>query len=180
MSVFPKSATFLSFFIVFAFLFSCTMLLGINLKTILQRFKTRTIIPNASPVLAYMQFYMDLLNPYNKPKKKRSDEFYRLPDVNFWVSRLVRWFISGLPIVILRNLVLPEICMPIDQYIMYQYRHNPYANVNYHPVWFIKDVIRAFLIPAWIAVAVGIVAYLVVLDILYGSLLLVHGLLCWC
>ncbi|KAH8770654.1 hypothetical protein F5882DRAFT_507259 [Hyaloscypha sp. PMI_1271] len=164
MSVFPKSATFLSFFLVFAFLFFCIMLLGMNLKTIPQRSKTRTVIPNAAPVLAYMQ----------------SDEFYRLPDVNFWVFRLGRWFISGLPIVILRNLVLPEICMPIDQYIMYQYRYNPYENVDYHPVWFIKDVIRALLIPAWIAVVVGIVGYLVVLDILYGSLLLVHGLLCWC
>jgi hypothetical protein len=54
---------------------------------------------------------------------------------------------------------------------MHKYRYNPYANVNYHPAWFIKDVIRALLIPAWIAVAVGMVGYLVVLDILYGSLL---------
>ena len=39
-------------------------------------------------------------------------------------------------------------------------------NIYYHPVWFVKDVIRGALIPAWIGVAAGTVGYLVVLDIL--------------
>lgn len=68
----------------------------------------------------------------------------------------------------LRRLVLPEICMPIDQCILYQYRNNPYANVHYHPLWVIKDVIRGLLIPGWIGVAVGLVGYLAILDIIGG------------
>jgi hypothetical protein len=63
--------------------------------------------------------------------------------------------------------------MPRDQYILYLYRNNRYVHIRYHPIWFIKDVIRGLLIPAWIALAAGIVCYLVLLDILWGSFNLV-------
>ncbi|KAE9369271.1 hypothetical protein N431DRAFT_469196 [Stipitochalara longipes BDJ] len=179
MGVLPKSASFLSFFIVFAILFLLTMLLGINLKKIAQKLKSRTFAPESSPVSVYIKLYMDLLNPYNKPEKISSAHFYRLPELDYWLYLLARWFINGLPIVLLRNLVLPEICMPIDQYIMYQHRNNPYVDIKYHWVFFIKDVIRGILIPAWIAVAIGVLGYLLILDILYGSLLLIIGLFQW-
>lgn len=81
--------------------------------------------------------------------------------------------IFTLPVFILRQLVLPEICMPIDQYILYKHRNNPYVHIYYHWVWFIKDVIRGVLIPAWICVAIGMVCYLMVLDILGGCLRLI-------
>jgi hypothetical protein len=70
--------------------------------------------------------------------------------------------------------------MPIDQYIMFQYRNNPYfGNVSYHLLYFVKDIIRGILIPAWIAVAAGIVGYIAVLDILGLILQLVGCVLVW-
>jgi hypothetical protein len=189
MSVLPKSASFVSFFIVFAVLFLCTILLGLNLKKILQSFRIQTIIPSApSPgkllhgplmilypllwllgvLLAIVELllgsYLDILNPYNG---ETASQLYRYPDPGSRWWGIPLWLVAGLPIDILRGIVLPEICMPIDQYIRYQYRDNPYfGKVSYHPIWFVKDVIRGTLIPAWIAVAAGIVGYLVVLDIL--------------
>lgn len=114
--------------------------------------------------------YIDLLNPYNKNFTYESTHF---PKYNFLPYRILRFLIFTLPVFILRQLVLPEICMPIDQYILYKHRNNPYVHIYYHWVWFIKDVIRGVLIPAWICVAVGMVCYLVVLDILGGCLRLI-------
>jgi len=179
MGVLPKSATFLSFFIVFAVLLLLTMLLGVNLKRITQKLGSRTSAQGSSPVSAYIKQYMEILNPYNKPQKISHTQFYRLPESESRPYLLARFFINGLPLVLLRSLVLPEICMPIDQYILYKHRNNPYVDIYYHWAFFIKDVIRGMLIPAWIAVAIGIVAYLLLLDIVYGSVRLLIGLFQW-
>jgi hypothetical protein len=170
MSVLPKSTSFLSFFIVFAVLFLCTVLLGLNLRKILQGFKAGTITTDApllGRILNYIRDYVHLLNPYNKKFTYEKDHF---PKNDWELHQILRKLIFELPIFILRRLVLPEICMPIDQYILYQYRNNPHLYIYYHPVWVVRDIIRGVLIPAWIGVAAGIVVYLVVLDILVQCL----------
>jgi hypothetical protein len=176
MSVFPKSATFQSFFVVFVVLFLLTILLGLNLRKILLGFKTRSMTAS-SPLLAwlvkqsvkfgafakaYVKRYLRLLNPYDKNALD-----------SFGLFSYLYILLASLPIRLLRHLVLPEICMPMDQVIMFRYRRNHLFPVEYHWLYFIKDVFRGILIPVWIGIAAGIVCYLVLLDILEGCLSLV-------
>jgi len=78
MSVLPKSASFLSFFVVFGVLFVRTLLLGLNFRKILQKFNTKTVIANAPLVggfFSHIRDYIYLLNPYNKEFTYESDHF---------------------------------------------------------------------------------------------------------
>jgi hypothetical protein len=192
MSVFPKTATFPSFFVVFAIIFLLTILLGLNLKKMLQRLKPmktqgstiadtpllskqlkelfKMLAMQLSPAILYIGWYLRLLNPYN-------DYEYR-PEAESMILRALEHVILRIPILILRKCIMPEICMPIDQYILFRYRHNRYHNIQYHPIYFVKDIIRGLLIPVWITVAAGIIACLVVRDII-GACLALVGLFRW-
>jgi hypothetical protein len=122
----------------------------------------------------YIASFFDMLNPYNG---KIPSEVYRHSAPNFWLLEFPLWLVAELPVDILRRLVLQEICMPIDQYIMYQYRNNPYfADVTYRWFWVVRDVIRGTLIPAWVAVAIAIVGYLMVLDLIIFCILVLGKL----
>lgn len=148
MSVLPRSATFYSFFIVLAGLLLCTILLGLNLQKIFQSIKNWKIIPSASPPseilrgrlavlkflrplkyilyifllpLAWIGSYIDMLDAYNgmTPSQLYRYNYFDFPGADHWLLEIPLWLVAGLPVYILRRLVLPEICMPIDQYIMY-------------------------------------------------------------
>jgi len=187
MGVFPKSATFPSFFIVFAIIFLLTILLGLNLKKMLQGLKpektqgpitadapllsnqvkklfTMLVMPLA-PATLYIGWYLRLLNPYN--------EYKYSPHADSGILRVLEYVTTQIPILILRKFIMPEICMPIDQYILFQYRNNRYFNIQYHPIYFVKDIFRGLLIPVWIAVAAATVGVLVVRDIIGACLALV-------
>jgi hypothetical protein len=200
MSVLPRSASFPSFFVVFAILLLFTILLGVNLKTIqanmhslLQRSKSQQRFSEklfAWTKSSYVRRYLDLLNPY-KEFKLDPLPFNEIEwnSEHIWLSLLILLcqfmlfiilsipfiLLRNLPVILLRKFLLPEIFMPKDQYNLFLYRNNRYMTIRYHPVWFVKDVIRGFLIPAWIAVAAGIVCYLVIQDILWRSFMLVIG-----
>jgi hypothetical protein len=117
------------------------------------------------PAILYIGWYLRLLNPYN-------DYEYSL-HAESMIFRALEYVIMRIPILFLRKFIMPEICMPIDQYILFQYRNNRYHNIQYHPIYFVKDIIRGLLIPVWIAVAAAIVGCLVVRDIIGACLALV-------
>jgi hypothetical protein len=81
MSVLPKSASFPSFFVVFAILFLFTILLGVNLKTLLANIPPllRRSKPQLGPLAklsawtksSYIQGYLNILNPYSELKFDR-------------------------------------------------------------------------------------------------------------
>jgi hypothetical protein len=185
MSVFPKSATFESFFVVFAILFLLTILLGLNVRKVLRVFKLRSstiadtpqlnnlvakvsdsIVDLLAPAMRYIAWYIALLNPYN--------DFDYSSNSDGWLEKLVYYVIrGGILMFILRKFLLPEICMPIDQYIMFRYRNNRYVTIKYRPIYFVKDIIRGILIPVWIPVAALMVCFLMVREILYAILKLI-------
>ncbi|KAH8587293.1 hypothetical protein B0O99DRAFT_656496 [Bisporella sp. PMI_857] len=167
MSVLPKSATFPSFFVVFTGLFLSTILLGTNIWPLLAgippKFQNRSLgllaQLFASWILHYIEEYTHMLNPYRD----------YTPNISYELRYLcIPIIFRGIPIFILRGFLLHKIYMPRDQYILYLYRDNRFMHVKYHPVWFVKDVIRAIFIPAWLALATSIICYLVLLDILWG------------
>ena len=111
-----------------------------------------------SPAILYIGWYLRLLNPYN--------DYEYHPHAQSWIILILEYVTIRIPILILRKCILPEICMPIDQYVLFRYRNNRYHNIQYHPIYFVKDIIRGLLIPVWITVAAGIIACLVVRDII--------------
>jgi len=189
MSVLPESASFASFFIVFAILFLSTILLGVNLKTLLANILPLLRKPNLQlgPLVvklsawtesSYIQWYLNILNPYSELKFDRPS----ITEVKWSIDRkvlyifyqFIRYIIRRLPVILLHSFLLREISMPKEQYILFLYRNNRYLHIKYHPIWFIKDVIRGLLIPAWICLTAGIVCYLMLQDILWVSFNLVR------
>jgi hypothetical protein len=177
MSVFPKTATFPSFFVVFAIIFLLTILLGLNLKKMLQRLKPmktqgstiadtpllskqlkelfKMLAMQLSPAILYIGWYLRLLNPYN-------DYEYR-PEAESMILRALEHVILRIPILILRKCIMPEICMPIDQYILFRYRHNRCHNIlDYCGCWDYRLSCRARYY--WRLSAVG---WLISVDWLY-------------
>lgn len=161
MSVLPGSATFVSFFIVLAIFFVFTTILVFNLETLVTKIRR----PSSSLVAKirlpsffriYIHDYMKMLNPhtdYNIP----SLEIFNFP----W------WILRTSTIVVLRFFLLPEINMPMDQYTMFRIRHNRFVGIRYLPWWgVLLNIARGILIPAWIVLAVVIICYQVLLDMI--------------
>lgn len=93
---------------------------------------------------------------------------------------ILPFILRSLPFLLLRKSPLAEIFMPKDQYNLFLYRNNRYITIRYHPIWLVIDVIRCFLVPAWIAVPAGIVCCIVIQDIFLESFILVIRLLFNC
>jgi hypothetical protein len=188
MSVLPESATFASFFIVLAIFFIFTTILVFNLETLVtkMRYPSSSLIakmrhPSSSLIAKirlpsflriYIHEYMKMLNPYTDYNIPSIDKF------NFpW------WILRALTIVVLRSFLLPEINMPMDQYIMFRIRHNRFVGIRYLPWWgILLNIARGILIPAWIVLAVVIICYQVLLDMIssvFISVLFRFGRL-WC
>jgi hypothetical protein len=100
----------------------------INLKKVLRGLKR--LPPLLGSSFDNIGDYIDLLNPYNKKFTYKETHFLKY---DFLLYRILRFLVFSLPVFILRKLVLPEICMPIDQYILYQHRNSPYVDIYYHP-----------------------------------------------
>jgi hypothetical protein len=194
MSVLPESATFVSFFIVLAIFFVFTTALVFNLETLVTKMRrpssslvakirlpgsalvTNIRLPGplvdvASLFRIYIHGYMKMLDPHTE---------YKIPSLG--ICNFPWWILRTSTIVVLRSFLLPEIYMPVDQYTMFQYRHNRFAGVIYIPWWgVLLNIARVILIPAWIVLAAGIICYQVLLDMIssaFISVLLGLGQLC--
>lgn len=182
MSVLPKSATFVSFFVVLAIFFVFTTVLVFNLETLVTKMRrpgsslvAKIRLPGTSLVTnirlpgslvdvaswfrIYINGYMNMLNPHTD---------YNIPSLG--IRNLPWWILRTLTIVVLRSFLLPEINMPMDQYFMFQYRNNRFVNLEYIPWWgVLLNIARGILIPVWIVLAVGIICYQVLLDIISSA-----------
>ena len=181
MSVLPESATFLSFFVVLAIFFVFTTVLIFNLETLVTHMRRPSssrvakirlpgsalvtnirlpglLVDMASLFSIYIEGYMTMLNPHTE---------YHIPPLS--ISNFPWWILRTSTIVVLRSFLLPEINMPMDQYIMFRYRHNRFARVIYIPWWgVLLNIARGILIPAWIVLALAIICYQVLLDMILG------------
>src|SRR5947207_116550 len=127
MSVLPNSATFVSFFIVLAIFFVFTTTLVISFETIVTKMRHPAkllhgpLTTAAASLKIYIDGYKEMLNHHND---------YRVPSL-YSFSGLPWWLLRSPTIMLLRSFLLPEINMPMDQYMMFQYRHNPVANIRF-------------------------------------------------
>jgi hypothetical protein len=130
MSVLPSAASFQSFFVVFGVLFLLTILLGANLQKMLAwlkvvatrvkpkpRMTRRLGISKKLPVWlqTYLTGYIKILNPYEKHRIPHP-VLYKL---RFLPVRILFHLSRTGPILFLRHFLLPEICFPYDQYILF-------------------------------------------------------------
>jgi hypothetical protein len=190
MSVLPKSASFASFLILFAISLLFTILLGLNLSTLLAKIAPLFRRPKL-PVIAifqrdyslnlppwmkdYIESYMSLLDRSSSHGvlELLGGSLERPRALGWWPLFLLYEFIllliRILPALVLRHCAVPEIFYPKYQWFLFQYRHNRYMNVKYYPILVVTDIIRFALIPAWIALAIGIVCHLILLDLLFWS-----------
>jgi hypothetical protein len=143
MSVLPESATFVSFFIVLAIFFVFTTVLVFNLEALVTKMRrpsssvvAKIRLPGSALVtnirlpgslVDVVSLFRIYINGYIKMLDPHTD--YNIPSLgkrNFpW------WILRTSTIVVLRSFLLPEIHMPMDQYNMFLYRHNPFARVIY-------------------------------------------------
>ena len=165
MSVLPESATFVSFFIVLAIFFVFTTVLVFNLETLVTKMRrpSSSLIRLPGPLVDVASLFRIYINGYMKMLNPHTD--YNIPSLG--ICNFPWWILRTSTIVLLRSFLLPEIYMPMDQYIMFQYRHNRFARVIYIPWWgVLLNIVRGILIPAWIVLAVGIICYQVLLDMI--------------
>ena len=177
MSVLPPSATLLSFFIVLVtlvlFTISTGLYLSITLATIVpplsRLFRLIGRILSHSIPRAYLHDTFDLFDPSTTihPNNLGSPRWF---DDHKWLSRLyrlIRFVFRRLPAEIIHGALVPEILFPKDQWIMFQYRNNRYIHYRWHPLAFIRDFFRLLLIPVWIMMIIGIIPYIVAVDLVF-------------
>ena len=185
MSILPNSASFGSFFVVLAISFLLTILLGVNLPTLLSKlfrlthqwsprdnlslWKHRFLFKRPEWTrIDYIQGYVDILNPtidldssLSAPKDK-----WGLDVCESWIFLLSWRLFRQLPILVLHYFLANEVNFPFYQWWLYQHRHDPRMVIKYHWAFFIKDLIRFFLLPIWFVIGGATVFYLVIQDIL--------------
>jgi hypothetical protein len=185
MSVLPKSASFASFFVVFAILFLFTILLGLNLPTLLANLfhltqgwspQARLSLKRPSFSLSrpewtkidYIQGYVDILNPTIdlRDSLSRPRENWGYVVGESWPFLFFWYVFRRFPVLVLHHFLANEVNFPFYQWFLYQHRHNPRMNIKYHWVFFVKDFFRFFLIPVWFVLGGAVICYLVVQDVL--------------
>ncbi|KAI0382261.1 hypothetical protein F5Y04DRAFT_288018 [Hypomontagnella monticulosa] len=192
MSVLPTSASFASFFIVLA-IFILLTIIGLNLSALLALFATVTprsrkktpgpiegnLMSKLPPWMEnYIRFYMNVFDNSNELSLKDS---FNLPVTGReWLTLpiyLAVYVTRILPALAMRRWLLPEILYPRYKWLLFLYRHNRYVTIKYHPILFVTDFIRFTLIPAWVVLALCIVCYFPILDMLIGILILIPSTL---
>ncbi|KAF1967637.1 hypothetical protein BU23DRAFT_288759 [Bimuria novae-zelandiae CBS 107.79] len=174
MSILPAFATFYSFFIVLAvlslgtifsvayiprFLHTILSPLHLLLAELTQRL-SRTAFTS------YLRSTLDILNSEAELSFSNAYDpgWLRHPGI-YHIFRTFRWFLRRLPAYIVHGALVCEIGFPRDQWVMYQYRGNDHLlHIGWHPLAFVRDVVRFALLPAWVAIAVGLVVYIVCVD----------------
>jgi hypothetical protein len=183
MSVLPSSATLWSFFVVLVIFLITTISMGFFLTGILATFKPlQAPLVNTTRRLAkflqtstFLREYIDLLNPYHK--KDVIDPIWYDPDSEtaFYHSYpfllplvfvMLYWVVRGLPKVLAHKLV-QELTFPYDQYVMLQYLGNNILGLMWHPLAFLRDIVRLAFLPVWAGLIVGLVALIIVEDVVW-------------
>ncbi|KAF9773960.1 hypothetical protein IL306_008124 [Fusarium sp. DS 682] len=185
MSVLPKSANFPSFFVVLAISLVLTILLGLQLPSLLAKwfYVTRTWPPRARQAIKrtnmsfqrpewtripYIQGYVDILNPtIDLDPRLRNPPDHWSETVQDSLLFYITWFIfRRLPVLVLHHFLSNEVNFPVYQWFLYQHRHNPRMKIYYHWAFFIRDFVRAILLPAWVVVGGAFLCYLIIQDVL--------------
>lgn len=207
MSVLPESATFASFFVLFTIMFLFTILLGLNLSALLAKIAPllrrpmfrRPMFrrPNLQAIAIFQRDNLpprikDYIDSYMSLLKRSSTRdvvdivggSLELPTAMIWwplffLYAFILFITRILPALVLRHCAVPEILYPRYQWFLFQYRHNRYIHVKYYPILVVTDIIRFTLVPAWIALAIGIVCHLMLLDLLFWSFKSILKLLCY-
>ncbi|KAF2657830.1 hypothetical protein K491DRAFT_654142 [Lophiostoma macrostomum CBS 122681] len=185
MSVLPASATFPSFFIVLAVFLLITISIGLYLSTFLAN-----VLPSITrpfyKLLSYsnqrqrlcvpflIQKYIDLLDPkpvfkFDFTKQRGSPQRH---NKRGWLNWLLHCLLRGLdypfrkgPADLVHYKLIRELFLFRDLYVMSQYLGNRFAGIEWHWTYFAMHVVRAILLPVWLVMVVGIVAWLIVLDL---------------
>ncbi|EWZ27770.1 hypothetical protein FOZG_18512 [Fusarium oxysporum Fo47] len=185
MSVLPKSANFPSFFVVLAISLVLTILLGLQLPSLLAKwfYVTRTWPPRARQAIKrtnmsfqrpewtripYIQGYVDILNPtIDLDPRLRNPPDHWSETVQDSLLFYITWFIfRRLPVLVLHHFLSNEVNFPVYQWFLYQHRHNPRMKIYYHWAFFIRDFVRAILLPAWVVIGGAFLCYLIIQDVL--------------
>jgi hypothetical protein len=183
MSVLPNSAKLGSFFVVFAIFLLLTILLGLNLPTLIsnlfrlvQGWTPRASLSVKTPNISvrrpewtkhdYIQGYVDILNPtielrasLSRPGGNWGDE-----GVKSWPFLGIWYVFRRFPILLLHHFLAQEVNFPFYQWFLFKYRHNAMMDIRYHWLFFVKDFFRFLLLPIWVALGGAIVFYLVLQD----------------
>jgi hypothetical protein len=185
MSVLPNSASFASFFVVFAISLFLTILLGLNLPTFLAKLfhltqgwspRARLSLRKSSFSLKrpgwtkidYIQEYVDILNPTIELESSLSRPGENWGDAarSSWPFLFFWYVFRRFPVLVLHHFLANEVNFPFYQWFLYQYRHHPTIDIYYRWVFFVGDFFRFILLPAWIVLGGAVVYYLVVQDVL--------------
>ncbi|KAF2680728.1 hypothetical protein K458DRAFT_87165 [Lentithecium fluviatile CBS 122367] len=190
MSVLPSSTTLYSFFIVLIGLLILTTTAAIyhpvlrndilpHLFSLLDH--SRKALVSASGragISGYLNSYIHLI------KGSRDTLGARAVSKAWDAAGCLSMCILILPILvrvvpeIIISACVEEIKFPRDQYIMAQYIGNRYVNYQWHPLAFVRDAIRLLLLPVWVALAAGLMPYIMAVDVLYLVLSLPFKCVC--
>lgn len=192
MSVLPESASFASFFILFAILLLFTIFLGLNLSALLAKIGPLIRKPKLPSIAIgerfdsfklpswiiflcikahdFIEWILELAISYGVWEYFGGLE--EIPEAIwawplFLVVQTILLIIVFLPVLVVRYCAIPEILYPKYQWYLFQYRGNPYLRIKHYKVLIITDIVRFSLIPAWIALVVVITLYLSLLELIF-------------
>ena len=175
MSVLPSSATFLSFFIVFAGFLAVTLLCGVSLTSLHERtmmdgrtISTKTIyhalLKSLVPIRGYFKHCFEVLAPATSEAKEEEVGCIQwLPGI---VAGPVRLLFS--PATILGDYILPEIFFLYPPLHQFRHRNHFLADFQWDPVLCVLHILRATMIPLWVLVAVVLIVEIIVIWIFKG------------
>lgn len=118
--------------------------------------------------IPYIQGYVDILNPtIDLDPRLRNPPDHWSETVQDSLLFYITWFIfRRLPVLVLHHFLSNEVNFPVYQWFLYQHRHNPRMKIYYHWAFFIRDFVRAILLPAWVVIGGAFLCYLIIQDVL--------------
>ncbi|KAF2178421.1 hypothetical protein K469DRAFT_642743 [Zopfia rhizophila CBS 207.26] len=174
MSVLPKSASFPSFFVVFTIFLLSTICMDIYLPTLLSRIRPPLLDLTAKLFRLTKDSARSITSSYKnvhalKPSINLADPAWvkRLPEkplMLHWISEWAWWIFRDGPTIVVRELLIPELFFPCDQYRMYPYIGHTYLKIQWHALAFIRDIFRLALLPIWVVVIILLVCWVAVLT----------------
>lgn len=192
MSVLPSSTTLYSFFIVLVTLLLFTIATAVYLPALLtsvlpllcQYLQKAKTLSESSGFTPCLQEIIGILNLHHRGSllfsNRHDPKWLTNHKRSYRLFRFLRFTFRRLPAGIVRDCLVPEIMLPRDKWVMMQYLNNRYQRIQWRACWFMIDVVRFLLLPVWLVLIVGIMAYIVVLDLLFWILRLVIKILCCC
>ncbi|KAF2471941.1 uncharacterized protein BDR25DRAFT_16612 [Lindgomyces ingoldianus] len=116
--------------------------------------------------------YLQALKPHSNmclpPRHSLNDFKTRFPKLDSFFY-LIKWIFCEIPETIAFCYLVPELQFPMDQYNLYKSRGSEFmkrAGWKWHPLAFVRDVIRALLLPLWAIIVIVILVWLMLLVLL--------------